>query len=729
MTGKIYQMGGPVQMGPQGQQHRTPEQILKHGADLHRAGRLAEAEACYRNVLSLQPANPDALHLLGVLAIQADKPEAAVQTIRNAIRIKPKDGEYHLNLGIALSAIGRSEDSLAAFETAASLQPGNPQVHYNLGLALALNNRAEEAAARFRKVLKKDPKNPMVLMNLGISLLRLGNLKECLSVLGRAAQLAPEHPVVLTNYAQALIEARDVDTARGLLEKALGIWPDNPPALLAMAKVLYDQETGTDRDDWIRGTWAAKDLILKAVELAPKDFEAVSDYSMLMDRLGLYDEAEKGFKRARALAPQEERGLLNLAIFLMRRDRTEEALEILNRESDGKELSDDARREIVAALTDLGDFAEARRVAAGLSDSPRHRLMNIIGVLVDRSQDISPEDETFVTEMIDSEEIPAQERATSAAVLASYHDKRNNHATAFELVDRSRRLRAGLEAFDSEADAAFVDRNIRYFSADRFKEGETEGLSDQRPVFIVGMPRSGTTLVEQIVASHPQCHGAGERSDFPLFRANLYAMTGFSELYPECLQGTTEEMLTAFGNRYLSNPTLDKEGILRITDKMPHNFLNLGLIARVFPKARVIHCRRDAMDTCLSILFQSFAGEHAYANDLETLGKAYNQYLRLMDHWRRVLPLPMLEVHYEDMVADQERQSRAVIAFLGLDWDDRCLAFHTTKRTVKTASLWQVRQPIYKSSVARWRSYETQLAPLKAVLDAGPGRDLDILGQ
>jgi hypothetical protein len=251
------------------------------------------------------------------------------------------------------------------------------------------------------------------------------------------------------------------------------------------------------------------------------------------------------------------------------------------------------------------------------------------------------------------------------------------------------------------------------------------GLPSERPAFVFGMPRSGTTLAEQILASHPQVHGAGEVL-FWQFAADA-----------ECGSGPEQRMATicALGRQYLASfEGLPAEAV-RVIDKLPSNFKNLGLIHAALPAARFIHLERHPLDTCLSIYFQGFTAAHAYATDLTDLAHYYREYRRLMAHWRATLPPHLLlEVRYESLVDDPEHWGRRMLAHLGLSWDPRCLEFHLTDRPVLTASSWQVRQPIGKGSIGRWRHYERYLEPLREALGddalerhlAGAGGERDV---
>jgi tetratricopeptide (TPR) repeat protein len=278
---------------------------------------------------------------------------------------------------------------------------------------------------------------------------------------------------------------------------------------------------------------------------------------------------------------------------------------------------------------------------------------------------------------------------------------------AFDHFRRGNALRRSLfqqsgTAFDPAEHTRHIDRLTAAYSSEYFRRVQGFGLDSELPVFIVGMPRSGTTLVEQILAQHPEVYGAGELKDVGRIASRL----------PEILDAATTRDLAA---AHLRRLTQLGGPAARVTDKMPENFLHLGLIATLFPKACVLHCRRDPRDVCVSCFLQFFKGLN-YTWDLDDLGRYYRDYERLMAHWAAVLPLPTLEVAYEDLVANQEAMSRRLVDFCGLAWDERCLKFYENRRPVQSMSKGQVRQPMYRSSVGRWRRYEAHLGPLLSAL-------------
>jgi hypothetical protein len=255
---------------------------------------------------------------------------------------------------------------------------------------------------------------------------------------------------------------------------------------------------------------------------------------------------------------------------------------------------------------------------------------------------------------------------------------------------------------------ARVGRLIDLYTPEYFARHAALGVADETPVFVLGMPRSGTTLVEQIVSSHPLVGAAGER-EYWVRSGRAWDESG--------ADGLTEAVIHRLADDYLAELRRVAPDAARITDKLPYNFLWIGLIHLALPNARIIHCRRHPVDTCLSIYFAHFARRASFGSDRGDLVCEYRQYQRLMAHWRAVLPSDrFMEVDYETLVADQEAGTRRLIEFCGLKWDDACLRPEGNRRVVMTASSWQARQPVYRSSVARWRRYEPWLGELRELL-------------
>lgn len=282
----------------------------------------------------------------------------------------------------------------------------------------------------------------------------------------------------------------------------------------------------------------------------------------------------------------------------------------------------------------------------------------------------------------------------------------------YELGNRSKRAQFDIDKFRQS-----IVRVITVFSKELIQQKMVLGSSSQVPVFIVGMPRTGTTLVEQILSSHPEIHGAGELPDIASISGTMQQHASKKSEYPECIKYLPENVFSGFANAYLRRLRTFDHSAVRIIDKLPQNFLYLGLITMMFPQAKIIHCQRHPLDTCLSCFFQRFRRGHDYSYDLTDLGLFYREYERLMQHWSEVLPGMPYNLQYSDLVTRQEEISRELLDFVEMPWDDRCLNFHDNNRPVKTASNWQVRRPMNRSGLERWKNYDQFLQPLRDVLE------------
>jgi hypothetical protein len=319
--------------------------------------------------------------------------------------------------------------------------------------------------------------------------------------------------------------------------------------------------------------------------------------------------------------------------------------------------------------------------------------------------------------------VPGQRRAVLQYGLAQVMDARGQYGRAAEYARQANEYckeaaRQRGQPYDPDEHVLHVDQLIRAFSPAHFERVHGWGLETEVPVFVVGLPRSGTSLTEQILASHPRTHGAGELVFIRAAYRGIPALVGEQGPGVECVDQLGRAHVRVLASEYFDHVQRLAPDADRIVDKMPDNYLMLGLIATLFPRVRVIHMRRDLRDVGLSCWLTYFR-HIRWAYDLEHIGRRTQQYLRLMEHWRRVLPLPMLEVDYEEVVADLEPAARKLVAWCGLEWDPACLAFHRTKRIVRTPSMTQVREPLYARSVGRWRHYRDVLGPLLRLLPLG----------
>jgi tetratricopeptide (TPR) repeat protein len=510
--------------------HKRAAEAVASGVNHHTAGQLRKAEYFYQLALKSDPDYPDALNLMGVLAVEANQYPIALDYLKRAVRQHPQQPMFLNNLGNTLHLMGDSQAALPLFQKALRLSPRYAEAACNIGRALRALGRHVEARHFLEKALSFQPGFIRAEAALG----------------------------------ELYVETGDMEQATLTFRHILSRDPGNVQSLSGIAFAHHAK---------------ADDPELQMIETRLQE----------------------------PLLPGEQKAMLRSA-----------AGKICN---------------------DLGRYDEAIR--------------------------------HFIQRKFDANlRFPIEIHRQTYAALRSLYSP--------ELI------------------------------AEKAASGDPASL----PVFIIGMPRSGTTLVEQIISSHSQVFGAGELPNIRRL-AQEFGFGRLSDDYAGNVRNLSRASIQNHARAYLDAVQKRASKVKLISDKNPHNYEQLGLIAMLLPNARVIHCRRDPLDTCVSCFMQNFDPSHGYNADLETLGRYYREYEKLMDHWREVVPLRLFEISYEELVKRQEAVTRQLISFLGLPWEDNCLAFHENARPVTTPSRWQVRQPLYGSSLNRWKLYDSHLGPLR----------------
>jgi len=460
----------------------------------------------------------------------------------------------------------------------------------------------------------------------------------------------------------------------------------------------------------------AERLCRKILEGNRRDVNALQLLGLIAARTGRLDEAARHYKAARRIDPKRTQPLCGLAEILVVQGRHEDGIakydEVLaTAPADARAIAGKA-----SALERAGRLDEARSLLAPIvSDGREDPEMACVYAALEQQAGDHAAVVTLLEKHLTQPGLPAGTRRKLCFQLGRSHEKLGDTDAAFAAWQAANAI--GAPRFNPARQRAQFDREIALTSADRMPSFARSTNDSERPVFIVGMPRSGSTLVEQILAAHPDVHGAGEREDLLSLIGRLPQEASSKRPYPDVLADLTPPVLDRLARNHVDTLRTLAPRATRVVDKNLSNFRILGLIAMLFPKARVIHCIRDPLDTCLSCFMQPLSPiVHPYSTDLRNLGLYYNEYRRLMDHWKSVLDLPILEIEYETLVANQESESRRLVAFCNLEWNDACLRFHETKRTVSTLSYDQVRQPMYESAVKRHERYEEHLGPLREAL-------------
>jgi tetratricopeptide (TPR) repeat protein len=466
----------------------------------------------------------------------------------------------------------------------------------------------------------------------------------------------------------------------------------------------------------------AEALYREVLRLDPNQGDALNLLGTIANQVGKPEAAIDFIRRAVAVQPSEPEFHGNLSAAYKAAGDLSAAIRHYR---EALRLNPNAvshRVHLCDALLEQGSVDEALQLCLEALRLDRNSALGwcILGELVGFGRHTFTDgDIRHMQELLAAGRLDAHDASVIHFTLANYREKQGDCDEAFRHYRQANDLkrevyRLSNKAFDRGQHLELIDGLIAVFTPEFFRRTRHYGADTELPVFVVGMVRSGTSLVEQILASHPQVFGAGELKEIDQLSATLPERLNAAP-YPTCMDHIDPFTTKTVAYSYLQQLARTNGTAIRVVDKMPHNCLHLGLIAVLFPRTRIIHCRRDPMDVCASAYFQNFKWL-SYAASLEDIAFYHVQYERLMEHWRQVLPLPMHEVKYEEMVANQEAVSRDLVVFCGLDWDDRCLAFYQSPRAVQTASKLQVRQPIYTRSVARWKRFAVHLQPLRDAL-------------
>ena len=666
------------------------------------AGQADQAEQFCQRVLAVWPGQADALHLLGLMAHAYGNLDLAIAHLREACKAPRAPAIYSSNLaemcrqkgllaeaeeaarravaldanlvagwnnlGIILQEAGKLEPSLECLGRVVALTPDSPEAHNNLANTFRRLDRLDHAATHYGRALALNPDYAEAHSNVAFLLSAQGRYDEAAAAARRAIELNPRLVDAYLNLADVEASRHRHGAALQALDALQSFAPRHPAALVARAQTLKQLERSDE----------ALVCAQQAVAAVPGNAQAHSALAQVLQALGRHDEALAAFDQAATLpGTVAEEALVGRATLFMETGRKEEAMAAFDR----------ALAAFPGSIKALGGRADAKTFKPG-----------------------DPDIDAMEAVLAEGGKRSLADRLGAQFALGKAYLDVGDAPSAFRHLDIANRQKRSTFAYDSADTQRWMRRIAGAFTPELLGRFDGAGTASELPVFIVGMPRSGTTLVEQILASHPRVHGAGELSTLRLAVESAGA-------FPDFLESVSQDGLARLGQAYLERVTPLAQGKSRLVDKMPGNFLYAGLIPLILPGARIIHCRRDPVDTCLSCYTKQFAGEQPFAYEQTELGEFYLAYAELMAHWREVLPpARFIEVDYEAVVDDLEREARRLVEFLGLPWDDACLRFHESRRVVRTASVNQVRQPVYATSKGRWRRYADHLGPLLAAL-------------
>jgi tetratricopeptide (TPR) repeat protein len=708
----------------------------------HQRGELDQAITLYQALLAQKPDHADALHLLGVAFLQRGQAPKAIELIERAVALYPTQSAFHGNLAEAYRVTGQVQKANASFQLSLRLQPAAPDVANNYGSLLMQQKRTTEAAQMFQLAIQHRPDFAVAHNNLGNAFRVLGDINKAITHFRKAVELNPQLGYAHGNLGQILLDCGKPQEALPHCQHALRLQPQAAAAHNNLGNVY--RKLGNYNE--------SRSHYLAALRLAPNLAIVQNNLGQTLYEEGKFDEALTWFRQAAQLDPASVRFQLNLVGCLMEQHTYDEAepilRAILGREPDNIEGRyylaklhfEQGRLEDAVAgyrtilhkhpnhpfvnhclgetLLELNQPEQAVTCfRAALKSNPR--FVASLAHLATHLRDKLPAEEMQTMQgLLADSQLSDAERAPLLFGMAQVRDAEGKFDEAAEHLEKANALefsvrRQRSQLYNAEAHEKFVDRLLKVFNPEFFERVQGFGVDSERPVFIIGLPRSGTTLLEQVLASHSRVHGAGEQR---ISRENFEYLGGGADGASESsafdkLERIDRARVHELAGRHLQRLDKLNADADRVIDKMPDNYMYLGFLSMLFPKARFLHCRRDLRDIAVSCWITEFRAIR-WANSRDDILSRFTQYSRIVEHWQRVLPAPVLEVEYEDMVNDLESVARRVVDFCGLDWEPACLEFHRSARPVRTASVTQVRQPIYRRSLERWRKYERTLRPL-----------------
>ena len=606
-------------------------------------------------------------------ALEGGNPSEAIKLFSKVRKSWGENADIYYLEGLAYGKLGKFSDVTRTSKKALKIDPKHFGAMTNLANALIVMRDYASAISYYEKALKIKPNAPETMDNYGRALSIIGRRDESIEVFTRSLQVNANHAPTHAALGKVYAESGQIEKAKSEFDIALGIDINLPAAHIG--KGILSSGSGALEQ--------AEFHFNKVIELDKINFEAYIGLANVKRYSAEYDTGLSYIKKAEKLLP-DDKSILSLKAHLLEQKGDKE----------------DAYK-IVEKLI-LNDVVSAQAVTVFLK--------------LCRSYDRCDEAIELIEQTLERTDVVGIDKQALLYAAGDLLDKLKRYDEAMSYYQKANVV-VDISC-NREAHARYHDDIIKCFSKAALKDMPRAKTGSSRPVFVLGMPRSGTTLTEQILSSHSDVFGAGELHYIKQLENSIRGVErGVKEEYISRINSLDEKKLTEHARTYLDKINALDNKARYVIDKMPNNFIQIGLISLLFPEARIIHCQRNPLDNCLSIYFQSFIWLHDYAVDLSDIGFYYNEHERLMKHWKEVIDIPIMTVQYEDVLQDQEAMSRKLLDFCDLEWDESVMSFHKTKRSVATASYDQVRQPIYQSSKERWRNYEKYIDPLKDELN------------
>ncbi|MDH3373931.1 MAG: sulfotransferase [Gammaproteobacteria bacterium] len=639
--------------------------------DLINKGSADEAERICREAVEKNPDDANMVALLGAILVKKRQFPEAESWLRKAIEVAPSFAKPYEDLGFALLQQARPEAAVEVLQTATRLDPSLELAFLNLGKSLAMIGRGKEADEAFEKSFDLNPMRKKLA--LAAEHQKEGRYDEAAELYRDVLRHNPKNVDALRMLGILEFGQGNTDEAERLFRRAVTVAPDFVNAIIDLGAALKEQSRIEEAIECYR----------QATKLEPRNVKAHYQLGQTLSPAALSEGAIESFQRVLELRPKHGGALLGLGHVLKTVGRQEEAIE--------------SYRKCIAAKPDRGEvyWSLANLKTYQLSDED-------IAEMEARVADGGLTDEAHVNFLF---------------ALAKAYEDRGDYDRSWDYYVEGNAKRRMLERYDPVRLEMRNDAIVEIFDKEFLDKNTGLGNLDHSPIFIIGLPRSGSTLLEQILASHSMVEGTAELPYIRRLEDSLSKNRVDGVNYPHAVRELGEPHFKSLGQDYLDAAELHRvEGTPRFIDKMPNNFPAVGLIHLILPNAKIIDARRYPLDSCLSNFRQLYGQGQPFTYDLTDIGEYFLEYQRMMDHWHEVLPGRVLTVQYEDVVTDFESQVRRLLEYCELPWEDACLRYHETERPVRTASSEQVRQPVYTKSVHFWRNHEKNLGELIEVL-------------
>jgi tetratricopeptide (TPR) repeat protein len=599
----------------------------------------------------------------------------------------------------------RPQEAKNLFAEVLGQQPGYARALEGMGLALLADKKAADASEYLAKAAAAAPRRSKTRIALARALSESGHYAESEKAIKEAFELNPGQAEL--NKAEIALAEGELEQAEKILRGILSREPNNVKALRMLGSIAV--EAGRFKP--------GRKMLERVVELQPGFVPGWNDLANLFMKQDRYDKALEAVQHALDLDPKMIQSWIIKGNILTRAQRHEESLLAYNRALEFSPLSAGALSQVGHVLKTIGrqdEAIEAFRKCIKAHPGFGEAYWSLANL---KTFEFNEEEVEVMKRMVEDESLGDEPRVNFFLSLGKHYDNEADYDKAFDYYRRGNDLRRVREVYDPVQTQVVHDRIIKVFSREFLQEREGWGDPDPAPILVVGLPRSGSTLIEQILASHSMVEGTMELPDLSRVISELSTQSPRGVEYPEAILKVDQKAARAMGQAYLESTMRYRSGKAYFIDKMPNNFSSIGFLHLVLPNAKVIDARRHPLDSCLGSYKQLFFKGQSFTYEQFELGHYYLEYRRIMDHWNDVLPGKVLEVQYEQMVTDQENQTRRLLEYCGLPWEDQCLRFYETDRAINTASSEQVRQPIYTRAINFWRNYEPHLGELIETLE------------